>query len=194
MTAFNQMEFRVLDWVVQTFRSDMLDFFAPKVSFLANAGWIWILIALLFMIRKSTRKTGLAVALALVFSFVVADILLKPLVARARPFEIKAVARLLIPVPNGFSFPSGHAQASFAAASAIHRKWKAAGAVALLLAALISFSRLYLYVHFPGDVLAGMVIGYTLGCMADAIVSGLRYRYNAKRRKGRSGRRVRARS
>ena len=188
MTAFSQLEFRILDWVGNTFHHDFLDAVMPKISFLGNGGWIWILLALLFMIRKSTRKTGLAVTLALLLSFVVANIVLKPLVARARPYIVDPAIALLIPAPTDFSFPSGHAQASFAAATAIYRNHKWAGTAALLLAAGIAFSRLYLFVHYLSDILGGAVIGYMLGRIAVALVGAMRYGYNARKRKRRKRR------
>ena len=179
MTAFSQLEFRILDWVAKTFHSSFLDAIMPAVSFLADGAWIWILFALLFMIRKSTRKIGLAVILSLLLSFLTTNVILKPLVARPRPYVVNPSITLLIPAPADYSFPSGHTQASFAAATAISRFMKWPGRAALLLAAAIAFSRLYLFVHFLGDVAGGAAIGYILGRIAYAIVSGMRYRYNA---------------
>ena len=69
-------------------------------------------------------------------------------------------------VPKDYSFPSGHTQASFAAATALFTGNKKAGICAYVLAALIAFSRLYLYVHFPTDVLAGVVIGICCGLLS----------------------------
>ncbi|MCL2121761.1 MAG: phosphatase PAP2 family protein [Clostridiales bacterium] len=189
MTAFSQLEFRILDWVAKTFHSSFLDAIMPAVSFLADGAWIWILFALLFMIRKSTRKIGLAVILSLLLSLLTANIILKPLVARPRPFVLNPSIALLIPAPTDYSFPSGHAQASFAAATAIYRFKKWPGRAALLLAAGIAFSRLYLFVHFLGDVAGGAAIGYILGRIAYAMISSMRYRYRIGRLRKRTRKR-----
>ena len=184
-TQFTQLEFKILDWFVRTFQSDFLDSVMPIVSMLGNGGWIWILCAGILLIRKNTRKAGLSVAIALVMSYILSDAILKPTLARLRPYDLNPSLRLLIPPPKGFSFPSGHTQASFAAASAMGREHKWLGIGATALACLIAFSRLYLSVHFVTDVLGGAAIGYCLGAAGNGIVRSLRYRYNAKRRKRR---------
>ena len=101
---------------------------------------------------------GLLVLLSLAFNMVICNLLLKPLVARTRPYDLLGY-EILVRRLGDYSFPSGHTSASFAAATAIYaidRRW---GAAAYVLAALIGFSRLYLGVHFPTDVLAGAVVG-----------------------------------
>jgi len=183
MTAFTQFEFTLLNWIVQTFKHEYLDAIMPKISFLGDKGWIWIALGLLFMFRKSTRRIGTTVLLALLFSLIVANIVLKPLVARTRPFDINTTYQLLIDPPGDYSFPSGHAQAAFAAASVISHNMRFLGGAAMLLAAAISFSRLYLYLHFTCDVLAGAIIGYILGSIADTLVTEIRYRRYAKKRR-----------
>ena len=182
-TQFAQLEFKLLDWLTSTFHSDFLDLAMPYVSSLGNGGAIWILIAAVLLIKKETRKTALSVILSLLFSVFVANIILKPWIARLRPYELNPSIKLLIPPPSGFSFPSGHTQSSFAAASVLRRNYKWLGAAAMGLAILIGFSRLYLSVHFITDVVGGAVIGYCLGLIANGIISSMRYRYNAKRRK-----------
>ena len=183
MTPLTQLEFQILDWIVRTFHHEILDAYAPTISFLGDYGWIWIVIALLFMIRKSSRKVGVTILLALAFSHIVADIALKPFVARLRPYDINTAYQLLIDPPAGFSFPSGHTQSAFAAAAAINHSNKIIGSGALLLAAAIGFSRLYLYVHFPGDVLAGAAIGLLIGGIADTLITEIRYRHYSQRRR-----------
>ena len=184
-TQFTQLEFKLLDWIGSTFHNDFLDLAMPYVSFLGNGGWIWILLAVALMIKKKTRKAGLSVAVALVFSVVISDYILKPGIARLRPYELNPLIRLTVPPPTGFSFPSGHTQAAFAAASALRRNSKWMGITALALATLIGFSRLYLSLHFITDVVGGAAIGYSLGLTANGMITNMRYRYNAKRRKRR---------
>ena len=109
--------------------------------------------------------------LALVFSLLIGNIILKPSIARVRPFNINTSIQLLITAPVDFSFPSGHAMSSFAAATVIFCYNKRYGIGALILAGLIAFSRLYLYVHFPSDVIIGTIIGILLALAAVKIMN-----------------------
>ena len=97
---------------------------------------------------------------------------MKPLFARMRPFDVNNAVRLLIPGPGDFSFPSGHTAASFASVAALYfagerKLWKPA----LLLAVMIAFSRLYLYVHYPTDILGGVAVGVIAGYTGCRIVN-----------------------
>lgn len=156
------MELRFLDWL-QTLRTPWLDAIMVTATNLGNGGILWIIGAAALMAHPKTRKAGVAVAISLVLELVFCNLILKPLFARPRPFEINTAVSLLISRPSDYSFPSGHTGAAFAAASALFfRKnhwWIPAG----LLAAMIGFSRLYLYVHYPSDVLAGAMLGVMLG-------------------------------
>lgn len=126
-------------------------------------GWIWIAAAVIFLINKKYRRTGIELVFGLASSAITGNILLKNLAARDRPCWIKELPNMLISVPLDYSFPSGHTMSSFAAAVIIMRSNKKAGCPAMLLAVLIAFSRLYLYVHFPSDVLAGALLGTLIG-------------------------------
>jgi undecaprenyl-diphosphatase len=157
------IEYAVLDFIRDTFSSEFLDAVMRFFTFLGDAGWIWILTGVTLLFFKSTRRIGGSVLLALVFSFVFSNLMLKPLIARTRPFDLIEGIKLIIDAPTDFSFPSGHTSASFAAASAIFFQNKKYGAVAIVLSCIIAFSRLYLYVHFPSDVIGGCVIGWICG-------------------------------
>lgn len=140
-------------------RTDMLTPLMKFVTFLGNGGWFWILCAVVLLAIPKTRKTGYAAVLSLIFGVIVTNLLLKNIVARPRPFaEIEALIPL-IAKPTDFSFPSGHTTASFAVALVMLRMLpKKIGIPAVVLAALVAFSRLYLGVHYPTDVLAGFVV------------------------------------
>lgn len=153
--------------VVQFFQGHMhspvLNFIMTAFTYLGEAGAIWIGFTLLFLIMKKTRKVGYQTTIALLLCVVLSNVLLKSLVARDRPFEADPALMLLISPPGGYSFPSGHSVSSFAAASVIfawNKKW---GAGALILAALIGFSRVYLCVHYMSDVVCGIVVGCIIG-------------------------------
>ncbi len=162
------VDFLILD-LIASLRCTFLDWFFSLYTHIGDAGMLWILIALLCLLFKKTRKTGLCMALALIFGLLIANIGLKPLVKRLRPFQIKEVG-ILIPPPTDYSFPSGHTVSSFAASFAIFKGNKKWGTAAFAFAGLIAFSRLYLYVHFPSDVIAGIAIGLLCGYISNKIV------------------------
>ena len=156
-------EFNVLDKIQQLFANDFWDVVMPRISFLGNAGLIWILLSIFLLLFRHTRRAGLASGIALLFMLVTGNLIIKPLVARLRPFTVNTAIQLLIPPPTDFSFPSGHTYASFASSTAILRDNRRFGIPALILAALIAFSRLYLYVHYPTDILGGILVGLLCG-------------------------------
>ena len=153
-------EFNLLDQIQQHLANDFLNALVPRISSLGDAGLIWIALSILLLLFPKTRKAGLASGIALLFMLITGNMILKPLVARLRPFTVNTAVELLIPPPTDFSFPSGHTYASFASASAIFRNNRKIGIPALILASLIAFSRLYLYVHYPTDVLFGILAGW----------------------------------
>ena len=169
-----EMEGGILLWIQEVLRADWLTPLVRAVTFLGNGGWFWIAAALILCCWRRTRRAGVTALIALLMSLVVNNLLLKNLVARTRPYELIDSLTILIAAPHDFSFPSGHAGASFAAACAMYpnlpRRW---GVCFVLLAALIALSRLYLGVHFPSDVLAGALIGAALGAAANGCVRHL---------------------
>lgn len=138
----------------------------PIITTLGNAGAIWLLMAVVLLIMPKHRTAGLAVLFSLVISFLIGNIVLKLFFARVRPFDIDTTIQLLIQRPRDFSFPSGHTAASFSSVSALFISKNRLWIPGLVLACLIAFSRLYLYVHYPSDVLAGAVLGIVFGFVA----------------------------
>ena len=164
------MELRFLDFL-QTIHTPLLDIILAFITSLGNAGIIWIVLAVVLLILPKTRKTGIIVAAALLMDLVLCNLILKNLVARVRPYDVNTAIAILIKKPLDFSFPSGHTAASFAAMTALFlAKMKKAWIAALVLAVLIAFSRLYFYVHYPTDVLGGVVVGILSGIIGYAIV------------------------
>ncbi len=153
----------ILDWIQTNLRTGWLDFIMPGITALGDIGIVWILATVLLLCFKKTRRIGVAAAIALLFSLLVTNLIVKPIFDRIRPFEANGFTGLLVEPPTDPSFPSGHTSASFAAATAMVLYSRKIGIPALVLAVLIAFSRMYLYVHYPSDVAVGMLIGLLAG-------------------------------
>lgn len=172
-------------WVfnaLERIRFPLLDRVIHVITLLGDNAFIWILLAVVLLCIKRTRNMGMAVSLALVLSGVLCNLLLKNIIERARPFNALdglSIIALTTP-PSGFSFPSGHASASIAAAVACLRASKNTAlprcvlVSVVILAVLIAFSRVYLHVHYLTDVLSGIVIGLLCGFAAAAITTRFR--------------------
>ncbi len=165
----NLFEIGILDWI-QTLRTGFGDFFFPLITKLGDGGIFWIVMTLALLIFPKTRKLGLTCAVALLIDVALVNGLIKNLVARTRPYVVNPNIQLLVPKPSEYSFPSGHAAASFSFVGALAfskcRWWIPAG----VLAVIIGLSRLYLYVHYPTDVLCGALFGILFGFLAVLIV------------------------
>lgn len=168
-----RIDIEILEFIQTYLRCDLLDMTMPLITKLGDRGILWICVSLLLLISPGTRKTGVAMAVSLGLEALCCNVILKPFVARIRPCDINSTVQLLIPHPEDFSFPSGHTGASFAAASALFFGRGRFRVPALVMAALIGFSRLYLYVHYPTDVLAGALLGIMLGWLGNILVSSI---------------------
>lgn len=151
-------EFQLLYWL-QEQRTVWLDWLMPKITALGNVGIFWILLGIVLAVLARTRRIGLSMLLSIAIGAVIGNLILKNLIARERPCWIDSQIVLLIENPKDFSFPSGHTLVSFESAVSILMKNRRWGIAALVLACLIACSRLYLFVHFPTDVLFGAVLG-----------------------------------
>lgn len=164
------MELQILDWI-QNMRSPILDKAMVCITSLGNLGAIWVLTAAVLLLRKKSRMHGVLLFIALGVSLIVGNFGIKPLVARMRPFELTGFSGLLIPPPRDCSFPSAHTMTAFASAAVLFSMNRKMGIAAAGLAVLIAFSRLYLYVHFPTDILAGAVLGIGAGWVATHLIA-----------------------
>ena len=153
-------EVTLLLWIQEHLRSEFLTPLFRFITTSGNSGLIWIAVTCFLLAFKKTRKAGVMSAVALVFSLIFTNLLIKPLVARTRPYELMDRLVILIERPHDFSFPSGHTTAAFASAWVMFRQLpKKIGIPALVYAFLMAFSRLYFGVHYPTDVLGGIVLG-----------------------------------
>ena len=170
----SSFDHNVLKAVNATMRSGFLDSVMPYITKLGDAGIFWIALALILLIPKKTRRTGAAMGVAMVIGLIIGNGLLKNIIARPRPFDISNTVlprkSLLIAPPSDYSFPSGHTLASFEAATALYKEHTVYGFAAFVLAILIAFSRIYLQVHYPSDVLGGAILGFLFGLLGSTIV------------------------
>lgn len=159
MQKITDIDFTILNFIHEHLSCSFLDFLMPKITFLGNSGLIWIFSSTAMLFFKKSRKTGIETFAGLSAGVLTGNILLKNLIARSRPCWINDTIKMLISVPQDYSFPSGHTMSSFIAAGIIMHFNKRIGITAYILASMIAFSRLYLYVHFPTDILAGIILG-----------------------------------
>lgn len=172
MTAFNSLnslDYSLLVQIHSVAQSSLLDSAMPYVTNLGTMGGIWALFALILIANREYRNVGIICIAALLLTTVIGEGILKHLIQRPRPFVQYPTIGLLIPSPTSFSFPSGHTGSSFAAAWVIARNLKKLAVPAYLLAAAIAFSRLYLMVHYPTDVLAGILVGTASAVCAEIL-------------------------
>lgn len=175
------IDFVILDWIQEHLRCGFLDAVMPAITNLAWNGLIWIILASVLLLVRKYRKCGMTMLVGLAAGSLVSNLLIKNLVGRPRPVWINQNIEILVTIPQDFSFPSGHSTASFAAAAVLLHYDKRFGIPALVLAVLIAFSRLYLYVHFPSDVAAGTLIGIVIGMLAVRFMEGFLFPRLSKR-------------
>lgn len=160
--AIYELDFMLLD-LISNLRCGFLDAFLGFFTTIGNDGMVWIAAALVLLIIPKHRRAGIAMAIGLIVCLLTGSILLKNLIARPRPFILDTDIILAIPAPSGYSFPSGHTFSSFISAAILSKYSRKFALAAIPIAIIIGFSRLYFCVHFPTDVLAGMILGITLG-------------------------------
>lgn len=153
-------------------RNPVMTPFFKGITTLGNGGAIWIVLTILLLAIPKTRKVGGMAALALLGTLLLNNIFLKNVVARTRPYEVIEGLTYIVRKPVDYSFPSGHAGCSFAVACIMFRRLpRQYGIPALILAILISVSRLYVGVHYPSDVLFGVISGIAVSYAAEVIGS-----------------------
>jgi len=175
METLINIDLNIVIWIKESLQNDLLSPFWIFLTTIGDMGIIWILIALALLIHPKTRRLGLLCTGALFFSGLLCNLGLKPLVMRPRPFNYFD-AQLLIKAPHDYSFPSGHTSASFAVAYILFKEKFRIRTIpvyiwTLILAILISLSRLYLSVHFPSDILVGIFTGCLSGYLSLMILN-----------------------
>ena len=176
----------ILDWIQANMQSGFMDKFMPFITVFGDAGIFWMVWAALLVVFPETRKTGLGMAFAMMIGLLICNVTLKPLVGRIRPYDLQAELGITIQLlgerMHDFSFPSGHTIASFEAAVVLLKNSKKMGIPAMILAVLIAFSRLYLYVHYPTDVIASVILGTLFALIGDALAGLIAPKLGADRK------------
>lgn len=159
------VELGILNWMQESLRCGALDAAMLFVSRICDHGEVWILLAAVLLVLPKTRRVGACLACGLLLDLLLCNLWLKPLIGRARPFAVNTDIVLLMTPPGDASFPSGHTASSFAAVCALWTVNSPLWKPSLLLAAAIAFSRLYLYAHWPTDIVGGILVGALAGCL-----------------------------
>ena len=171
LETLTQIEEIILLWVQENVRNPIANKFFTFITKLGDAGFIWIIISLILLCKKKTRKLGAMCLTALVCSVFVNNLILKNVITRVRPFNHNEELLPIIDKPTDYSFPSGHTASSFSVGFLLYRYLKKPyGIVTMVLAVLIAFSRLYLGVHYPSDILCGMISGIFMAFLGEKIV------------------------
>lgn len=165
-----EWEFSIL-YALQEIHNPILDQIMVFISALGDDGILWIAIGVICLCMKKHRKMGFQVLITLLCTFIIGNLILKNIFARPRPCDIDTAVAMLISRPHGHSFPSGHSINSMSAAFALFLNNKKIGIPAVILATLIGFSRMYLFVHFPTDVFGGFAIAIIVAIGVDYLLT-----------------------
>lgn len=166
----NEVELKILDFIQEHLRFGFLDNLMVALTRLADDGIVWIVLAIALICFKPSRKMGITLGVALLLGLIVGNLGLKNLVARPRPYTLNPDVNMLIERLKSYSFPSGHTRCCFESAMAMYFCDKRFGKAAFVLGGFVGFSRMYLYMHYPTDVIGGAILGIINGIIAFFVV------------------------
>lgn len=164
-------ELEILKSIQGIFGCGFWDFLMPQITKLGNFGAVWVVIGIILFSTKKYRKSGIMLLFGLLLGFIFGNLFLKNVISRPRPCWIEDIFPLLISVPKDYSFPSGHTLSSFIAAFTLWHTDKRFGYTSFVVATLIALSRLYLFVHFPTDILGAILLAFVIHLIVKKIFS-----------------------
>ena len=173
------MEIAILDFIQTILKSPLMDRIMVLFTTLGNEGIIYYIILVLLLLNKKTRKLGVILGISMLLNHILSNMILKPLFARTRPFDVNTAVEIIIKKPSSYSFPSGHTAQAFTTAFAFLFAKSKLTKPMLVFACIMAFTRLYLYVHYPTDILGGIVCGLMSSYIGYTIVN---YLYQSKKR------------
>lgn len=159
LEQLQELDEQILFFIQGNWRNPVLDQVMVLITSLGNTGFLWICIAAILLFSKRRQKSGVVLMSAIFIAMFLGDEVLKPLIGRVRPCYQFPEVELLITKVSSFSFPSGHTMVGFASATVLLYYYRKVGIIAYIIASLIAFSRLYLFVHYPSDILGGHILG-----------------------------------
>lgn len=165
-----QLDYKVTDSIT-IIHCRFLDTLMVHSTYAGTGALIWwITLAIPFVCFAEYRKVGVILIIAIGFNYLLGEIIIKNLVGRGRPSNLIDDNELKIDKPKDHSFPSGHTASSFCAFTVTFLNCQPAIWIpALAAACLISFSRIYLRVHYLSDVIGGVVLGIFNGALVSVI-------------------------
>ncbi len=165
MNIIHELDFMVLNYIREHLRNGFLDNIMPIVTMLGNMGIFWVAVALIISAKAKYRRCSITMLIGMIMGVIIGNLIIKNIIQRDRPCWINEIENMLIANPQDFSFPSGHTMSSFIASTILFHYDKRLGIPSFGIAMLIAFSRLYLYVHFPSDIIGGALLGIVIACM-----------------------------
>ena len=164
------MEIAILDFIQTLFKSPLMDRIMVLITTLGNEGILYYIILALLLLNKKTRKLGVILGISMLLNHIFSNMTLKPLFARTRPFDVNTAVEIIIKKPSSYSFPSGHTAQAFTTAFAFLFAKSKFTKPMFVFACIMAFTRLYLYVHYPTDILGGIVCGLISGYIGYKLV------------------------
>ncbi len=175
LESITNFDFSILYFIQENWRTDWLDLICAFLSWAFELGVPWLVLGAVLFCFKKTRAAGAILVCAVVLTFFFNELAIKNAINRERPCTIDPTIELIVKKPTSYSFPSGHTASCFAAAGTLLFTYKRLGIPLIIFSAFMGFSRMYLFVHFPTDVLAGAALGLLLAWVTVLIFRELKY-------------------
>lgn len=175
LESITNFDFSILYFIQENWRTEWLDLICAFLSRAFELGVPWLVLGAVLFCFKKTRTAGAILVCAVVLTFFFNELAVKNAINRERPCTIDPTIELIVKKPTSYSFPSGHTASCFAAAGTLLFTYKRLGIPLIIFSAFMGFSRMYLFVHFPTDVLAGAALGLLMAWVTVLVFRELKY-------------------